>query len=89
MQIGELRMVITSAADAVVIFSLNKDTIRSMNGVVRLNSSIVLFPPVPFITDLDMHATRNFHLTSASLGSYTTVFNFGCDVITKKNTRPV
>ena len=64
---------------------LFKDRIQSLNGVLRIGKTIPLSAAQPIYTAyIDLHTTRNLHLTSSRLASYNIVANFGNDVIVKK-----
>ena len=64
---------------------LVKDRIESLNGVLRVDKTISLTAREPTCTAyIDLHTTRNLHLTRSSLASYTIISNFENDVIINK-----
>jgi hypothetical protein len=65
--------------------ALAKDSIQSMNGILRLGKySYLIQEAFPWVSYIDLHTTRNIYVTSSSLASYNIVSNFGNDVIIKK-----
>ena len=68
--------------------NLIKEEINSMNQIIRLTKSTVIKDSVDgeftYLTNIDLHTTRNLYLHSSTLGSYDTLSNFGMDTIIKK-----
>jgi hypothetical protein len=65
---------------------LPKDSIQSMNGILRLGkTSYLISEAAPYVSYLDLHTIRNLCLTISALANYTNSSNFDNDVIIKKS----
>ena len=63
---------------------LVKDRIESLNGVLRLDKTIMLSARKPTYTAyIDLHTTRKLYLTSSSLANDNIISTFGKDVLIK------
>jgi hypothetical protein len=63
----------------------SKSLLKSMNGILRIGKqSFHLGEGITYQAYLDLHTTRNLYLASSTLASYTSISNFGNDVIVKK-----
>ena len=64
---------------------LVKDRLESLNGVLRLDKTIMLSARKPTYTAyIDLHTTRKLYLTSSSLASYSIISTCGNDVLSQK-----
>jgi transposase-like protein len=61
-----------------------RESIHSMNGILRLGESFSFSTAAVYNAYIDLHTVRNLYITSSSLASYNTISNFGSDVIIKK-----
>jgi hypothetical protein len=83
-KVGELEIAILEDDFAATLYKIPLTEVRSINGILMLKNTAVLFPLIAKQFYLDMHTTRNLYLTSTSLGSFNTISNFNCDCIIKK-----
>ncbi len=83
-KVGELELAILDDVFAYSLCSIPLMEVRSINGVLMMAKSTVLYPARPKQLYLDMHTTRNLYFTSSSLGSFNTISKFNCDCIIKK-----
>jgi hypothetical protein len=86
--VNDNRAIVIDAANVVIetgeSFGIPSITTNGLNGVLMLKRFVEITPSTPFVTNLDLHTTRNLYLSSSSLGSYNTISNFGNDMIIKK-----
>jgi hypothetical protein len=61
-----------------------RESIHSMNGILRLGESFSFSTVAVYDAYIDLHTVRKLYITSSSLASYDTISNFGSDVIIKK-----
>jgi hypothetical protein len=62
-----------------------QNRIQSLNGVLRIEKTVVLTDTQPAYTAyINLHTTRNLYFTSSSLASYNITSKFGNDVIVKQ-----
>ena len=60
------------------------DLPRTLNNLLNLNVSPVITDSNHYLTNLDLHSTRNLYLHSSTLNNYDIISNWGCDTIIKK-----
>jgi hypothetical protein len=83
-KVGAIEIAILNDDFAASLYSIPVSEARSINGVLMMNKTIIVYPSIAQTFYLDMHTTRNLYLTSNSLGSFNTISNFQCDCIIKK-----
>ena len=83
-KVGELEIAILDDGFAATLYKITLAEVRSINGVLMLKHTAVLYPSISKQFYLDMHTTHNLYLTSTSLGSFDTISTFNCDCIIKK-----
>jgi hypothetical protein len=81
---NELHIAILSDVEASELFTIPISSVKSLNGVLMLKDTTIIYSGILFKSYLDMYTTRNLYLVSSALGSYNTISNFNCDVIIKK-----
>ena len=58
-KVGELEIAILDDEFAASLFSIPLMEVRSINGILMLKHSVVMYPELPKQCYLDMHTTRN------------------------------
>ena len=64
---------------------ISRENILSMSGVLRIGkTSYEIIEVAPYIAYIDLHATRNVHMTSSSLASYHSISKLSNNLLIKK-----